>query len=459
MVERPAVRIVGFTRRCGLGLLVTLVTGTLTVAAADQRAALDIAPVWSAHPVGFALVTAGDRQIVGFYDADRRLTVAVRSLGEQAWRFVPLPRHTGWDSHNSVTMAVDRDGFVHLAADMHVSPLVYFRSRHPIGAAFTADSFEPLHHMTGDREDRTTYPVFFRDAAGDLVFMYRYGSSGNGDQILNRYDPSSRTWRRLLDEPLTSGRSDGQTMNAYLNGPILGPDGVFHLAWVWRDTPDCETCHDVCYARSRDLVHWERSDGTPLDVPITHRTGEVVDPVPTGGGLLNGLLAIGFDTANRPVLSYHKYDDAGRSQVFAARLEDGRWRLRQTSDWTDRFGFSGRGSIEFDAAVGPVTVAEDGTLVQHYRSPSRAGTWRLDPDSLAAVGEATARKQRIPAVLDRVESSWPGMQINWQGDSGAADGRPDRFLLRWETLGPNRDRPRPEPLPPPTMLKVIDVED
>ena len=75
------------------------------------------------------------------------------------------------------------------------------------------------------------------------------------------------------------------------------------------------------------------------------------------------------------------------------------------------------------------------------------------------MGEATARKQRIPAALDRVESSWPGMQINWQGDSGAADGRPDRFLLRWETLGPNRDQPRPEPLPPPTMLKVIDVED
>lgn len=135
--------------------------------------------------------------MVGFYDADRRLTVAVRSLDEKDWVFVPLPRHTGWDSHNSIEIAVDRDGFVHLTADMHTSPLVSFRSRHPLSEPFTTDSFEPLHHMTGDQERRVTYPRFLHDAAGDLVFMYRYGSSGNGDQILNRYDTTTRQWHRL----------------------------------------------------------------------------------------------------------------------------------------------------------------------------------------------------------------------------------------------------------------------
>lgn len=419
---------------------------------------LDVALAWAGHPVGFSLLTVRNRQLVGFYDADRRLTVAVRSLGEPAWTFVPLPQHTGWDSHNYIAMAVDRDGFVHLAADMHVSPLVYFRSRHRLDEPFGADSFEPLHRMTGDLEDRTTYPTFLHDADGGLVFMYRHGSSGNGDQIVNRYDTATRTWRRLLDAPLTSGRIDDETMNAYLHGPAMGPDGVFHLAWVWRDTADCETCHDVCYARSRDLIHWERSDGTPLGLPITHQTCEIVDPVPPGGGLLNSLLALGFDAAGRPVLSYHKYDAAGRSQVFAARLEDGRWRVRPTSDWGDRLEFSGRGSIALDAAVGPVAVAEDGALLQDYRAPFGGGTWRLDPESLAAVGEAK-RRQRIPEAFSRVESSWPGMQINWQRDSGTATAQSERFLLRWETLGPNRDRPRPDPLPPPTTLRVFEIAD
>jgi hypothetical protein len=63
---------------------------------------LDVAPVWAGHPVGFSLLTVNDRQLVGFYDADRRLTVAVRSLDEKDWTYVPLPRHTGWDSHNSI---------------------------------------------------------------------------------------------------------------------------------------------------------------------------------------------------------------------------------------------------------------------------------------------------------------------------------------------------------------------
>lgn len=441
--------------------IVALVVAAALVATAGAETpptdVLDVAPIWAGHSVGFSLLTVNDRQLVGFYDADRRLTMAVRSLGEKGWTFVPLPRHTGWDSHNSIEMAVDRDGFVHLTADMHTSPLVYFRSRHPLSEPFTTDSFEPLHHMTGDQERRVTYPRFLHDAAGDLVFMYRYGSSGNGDQILNRYDATTRQWHRLLDQPLTCGRVGDATMNAYLHGPVRGPDGFFHLAWVWRDTPDCETCHDVCYARSRDLVHWERSDGTPLGLPITAATCEVVDPVPAGGGLLNGLVRIGFDAAHRPVLSYHKYDDTGRSQIFTARLEDGRWRIRQTSDWLERIAFSGRGSIGLEASVGSVTLADDGTLLLDHRTPTAGGTWQLDRETLAAVGLAAPRR-RTPVPLGRVESPWPGMQVHWQNDSGeATPGR--KFMLRWETLAPNRDRPRAEPLPPPSMLRVIESAD
>ena len=157
--------------------IVALVVAAALVATAGAETpptdVLDVAPVWAGHSVGFSLLTVNDRQLVGFYDADRRLTVAVRSLGEKGWTFVPLPRHTGWDSHNSIEMAVDRDGFVHLTADMHTSPLVSFRSRHPLSEPFTTDSFEPLNRMTGDQESRVTYPRFLHDAAGDLVFMYR----------------------------------------------------------------------------------------------------------------------------------------------------------------------------------------------------------------------------------------------------------------------------------------------
>ncbi|MDR1121864.1 MAG: hypothetical protein LBM08_13220, partial [Dysgonamonadaceae bacterium] len=36
---------------------------------------IDIAPVPAAFPVGFALLTHGDKQFVSYYDADKNMTV------------------------------------------------------------------------------------------------------------------------------------------------------------------------------------------------------------------------------------------------------------------------------------------------------------------------------------------------------------------------------------------------
>ena len=90
---------------------------------------LDIAPVWSGHPVSFALLTQGSRQFVAYYDAARVLTVATRRLTDTTWTTVKLPVVTGWDSHNYIALAADRDGQLHLSANMHVNPLVYFRTK------------------------------------------------------------------------------------------------------------------------------------------------------------------------------------------------------------------------------------------------------------------------------------------------------------------------------------------
>lgn len=104
-----------------------------------------------------------------------------------------------------------------------------------------------------------------------------------------------------------------------------------------------------------------------------------------------------------------------------------------------------------------MTLADDGTLLLDHRTPTAGGTWQLDHETLAAVGLAAPRR-RTPVPLGRVESPWPGMQVRWQNDSGeATPGR--KFMLRWETLAPNRDRPRAEPLPPPSMLRVIESAD
>ena len=185
--------------------------------------------------------------------------------------------------------------------------------------------------MVGKNEDRCTYPVFMQGQQGELVFYFRDGRSGNGVNYYNRYDEAARSWSRLVDAPILDGMD---AMNAYARKPELGPDGFFHMVWMWRDTPDCATNHDISYARSRDLVRWEAGDGTPLELPITIEDRmTIVDPSPPGGGLINMCQSLGFDAQYRSIVSYHKHDADGHTQAYAARLEDGAWTTHQLSDW------------------------------------------------------------------------------------------------------------------------------
>jgi hypothetical protein len=406
----------------------------------------EIGPVWSGHPVAFALATHGRRQLAAFYDAERRLTVAARTLGDPGWQRAVLPSTVGWDSHNGIAMAVDSAGHVHVAGNMHSSPLTYFRTTRPLDIA----SFERVPAMVGTQESSCTYPEFWRGPAGELVFAYRDGRSGSGNHVFNAYDAGRRAWRRLLGAPLTDGEG---RRNAYPVGPRRGPDGLWHLVWVWRDTPDAATNHDLSYARSRDLVSWETGAGRPLKLPITLATAEVVDPVPAHGGMINNNTKVGFDSRRRPVIAYHKHDAAGNTQLHNARLEDGRWRIYQTSSWTYRWAFGGGGTLVFDIQVEPVELQPDGSLVQGY-AHAREGTGAFLLD------EATLRPSKVvplprpyPAALDRPESPTPGMRVQWSRDWGESPDPALVYALRWETLEANRDQPRAE-APRPTALRL-----
>lgn len=413
-------------------------------AAAEVLESVEIEPVWSAHPVGFSLLTHGQDQFAAYYDAQRRMTLAQRKIGQRAWTIQKLPRITGWDSHNKVTMAIDTAGHLHVSGDMHCVPLVYFRTTRPLDVT----SLEPIHRMTGERESRVTYPVFLRDAKGTLIFRYRDGRSGSGDDLYNRYDPAGQAWHRLVEQPVVSGEGKA---NAYCSVPQLGPDGLFHMVWVWRDTPDAATNHDPSYARSRDLVNWETSAGAPLRLPITQATSDIVDRVPARGGVINGNVQIGFDSQNRPVVTYHKYDAQGKTQVFAARREADRWIVRQISDWDYRWDFGGGGTIIFEVSVGAVSPIAPNRLMLTYRYPKGSGAWVLDEQTLAVLpGEKAPSRPGLPREVTRVESPFPGMAKRTAHDLSDAP-----YALVWETLPQNRDKPRQPPLPEPVMLRVV----
>ena len=437
--------------------LMLLAGGVFHARAAAQTVAevVDVECVWSAHPVGFSLLTHKKQQFVAYYDAERQMKVAFRKLGQTKWTFHKLGRKTGWDSHNYVTMAIDSADQIHLSGDMHCVPLFYMRTTRPLDPT----SLERVANMVGpQRERRVTYPIFIRGAGGEIVFRYRDGGSGNGDDLYNVYDPRARKWRRLIETPLTSGQGK---MNAYCTRPTLGPDGLFHMVWVWRDTPDAATNHHLSYARSRDLVRWETSAGKPLKLPITIGNADIIDPVPARGGMINGNTKIGFDSRKRLVVTYHKFDAAGNTQVYTARLEDGKWRIYQTSDWKDyRWNFGGRGAIPFEVRVGGVRVIGPGRLALWYKNKNGSGTWVLDEKTLKPIkGETPPKEPRkgLPAEMLKVESKFPGMSKRVAGDLSPDKEPGVRYVMTWETLEAHRDRAREGDLPKPSMLRVIKI--
>jgi hypothetical protein len=403
--------------------------------------------VWSGHKVGFALAAGAKRIYVGYYDANRQLTIAQRDRAGTAWTYVKLDTWLGWDSHNYVAMAADPRGQLHVMANMHSEPLIYFRTT----GTDDARGLRRRSNMIGpDDEVRVTYPIFLHDADGRLIVKYRSGRSGSGDEIYNLFDPATDTWRRLLAAPLASGEGK---RSAYFVGPVLGPDKMFHIVWVWRDTPDAATNHDLSYARSRDLVHWERSDGVPLALPITLDRAEIVDAVPARGGMINNNTVLGFDSAGRPTITYHKFDAAGGTQVYLARREAGGWRSAPISRWKGfRWDFGGAGSLAGQVSVGGAKPAKAGRLVVPVIREGRSLELVVDEASLAFLEERSAA-----SLADQLAGRYPPPADMRFNVLPLSIGSAEAYALVWATRPPNRDQPT-EDIPAATPLRLVTLQ-
>ena len=426
--------------------------------ATESAAEFEIADSWEISrvpadcPVGFSLLTTSTLQYVAYYDADRRMTVASRALDSDDWQRKVLPSKFGWDSHNYITMAVDSAGHLHVSGNMHTSELLYFRTEVP-GDISTIKA----QVMTGKKENRSTYPIFLKDAEGKLLYNYRHGGSGNGIRIWNQYDVGEQKWSRLLDVPLMDGEGK---RNAYPSRPRLGPDGYFHVIWVWRDTPDCATNHHLSHVRSKDMRHWESAFGESVKLPIVMSQKSLwVDSTPSGGGMINGGQRLFFDGQGRPAITYHKSDTTGNMQIYLAKPGKKSWSTQRLTEWDEPIPFSGRGSMGgIGIAVGQVRQVQAGVLmIPYHHRDYGSGRIFLDENSLKKIDDDVVGDIEVPPYpreMARVQSKFPGVGIKRASDLGSSQNPKVRYVLQWEALRANRDKPRTGPLPNPSMLKL-----
>jgi hypothetical protein len=302
--------------------------------------------------------------------------------------------------------------------------------------------------MIGENESRCTYPHFMTTRENELLFHYRDGGSGNGNEIYNRYDCTTKKWTRLLDTPLTDGQG---AMNAYQSQPTLLKDGWYHVYWVWRDTPDCSTNHDLSYMKSPDLKNWYDAFGEPVRMPATlDNTSLIVDPIPVKGGIINLAARMVLDDQNLPVFAYHKYDTEGNLQFYTAQLKAKGWVYTQITDWDYRWEFSGNGSINSEVRIKGFRKRADGFYeLDYWHIQYGHGTILLN-DRFETIGEV----KKAPPFDEQVavEGNFPGLEVRTSGDIGQSPAKGVRYVLKWETLNRNRDRPREKPWPEPSRL-------
>jgi len=414
----------------------------------------NVCEVLSAVSVGFNAQIHKDCVYLGFYAPDHSMVIGKKSLKENHWEFKTLPTKIGWDSHNYITMVFDNNDYLHVAGNMHACPLIYFRAEKP-------DDIQSLvqrDRMTGNREKLMTYPCFLFDKEHHLIFTYRDGVSGNGSQIWNIYSEETQSWSPLLDQPMFDGEN---LRNAYFLSPKQGPDGYFHICWVWRDTPDCATNHDISYARSPDLRSWEDSSGNPIELPITLAKGEIVDPVPVGGGILNSLQSLSFDNQGQVILSYTKYDENGHIQIWNARREKDGWHRVQASDFDLDWHFSGGGSIINELQLSGVGVDGQKNLVQSWKMPLRhqSGKWYLDKVTLKPTQDfVKPDKPEIPQFNKEEEQKINAIEHaddRMQARSMYVPHADELMIFRWETLPSNRDHKTEGEIPDPAQLRIL----
>ena len=257
------------------------------------------------------------------------------------------------DSHHAPALGIDKNGYLHIVADMHNYPryeapqvhlplryayksMIYWRSDNPVDISsftFLGDQSTKCLQGTG-----FTYATFFNDLNGELFYASR-GMQLNDLRCapFSRYNAVSGTWSIIggtvpgePDHPrtfFTDGREYDATNpnNTYSK---THPTGVFdrqnqmHLVAPllsdptlnpWGMGADQHFVDQVLYAKSvNDGVTFTKANGTLISLPATDDPGtNQADIIYKTNGYLAVMGVVAVDYQNNPyTVVKHKFTDS-----------------------------------------------------------------------------------------------------------------------------------------------------
>lgn len=283
-----------------------------------------------------SLCSFGNTQYISYYNNDGFVVLGKRKLSSGKWelRTTNLKGNVA-DAHNSISIIVDGDGYLHLSWNHHGNKLHYCKSIKP-GSLEMGEELP----MTGSLEQKVTYPEFYSLPDGNLLFLYRDGQSGQGNLVINRYNTKEKKWAQLHANLI-----DGvKKRNAYWQA-CVDTKGTIHISWVWRESPDVASNHDMCYARSTDGgVTWEKSTGEKYQLPINATTAEYVCRIPQKSELINQTSMYADDNGSPVIATYWKDNGDIAPQYHIIYKEGDQWQSRNLKFRKTDFSLSGAGT-------------------------------------------------------------------------------------------------------------------
>lgn len=324
-----------------------------TTGQADQKI-INVDSGWAGNSVNAvvfrknSLVTFEGTQFISFYNKDGYIVLGKRKLGTTTWEFKnTIYKGDIRDAHNCISIMADGGGYLHLAWAQHNGPLNYCKSKEPLSLEMT----EKIS-MTGNAENKVTYPEFYRMPGGNLLFFYRDGGSGNGNLVLNRYDYRTGKWVQLYKN-LIDG--EGQR-NAYWQA-CVDAKGIIHISWVWRETPDVASNHDLCYACSKDEgLTWERSTGEKYKIPVNASTAEYVCKIPQHSELINQTSMYADEKGNPFIATYWREPNDSVPQYHVVYKLKNHWQIQNLGFRTTAFSLNGGGTKKIPVARPQIVV-------------------------------------------------------------------------------------------------------
>nr|WP_297163922.1 BNR repeat-containing protein [uncultured Dysgonomonas sp.] len=343
-----------------------------------------------------SLVTYKDTQFIAYYDNDGCLILGKRKLPKGEW-ILNKTQYTGnvSDAHNSISIMVDGDGYLHVSWDHHGHPLRYAKSIAPL--SLELGDKQP---MTRELEENVTYPEFYKMPNGDLIFIYRDGQSGKGNLVLNRYNVKTKTWNQLQKNLI-----DGEgKRNAYAQS-CVDDKGVIHISWVWRETPDVATNHDLCYAKSLDGgITWMNSMGEKYTLPIIAETSEYAALIPQNCELINQTAMTTDNKGNPYIATYWREKNSDIPQYHIVYNKHNEWKVMNLNFRNTPFSLKGGGTKRIPISRPQLIVDTKGkntNLFLLFRDEERGGKV-----SMAVCKDIDGKKWTVRDLTDFSVGSW-----------------------------------------------------